>query len=251
MSSASNQAAIGLLFDVQMLSQQNETQRKQMDERRRQVESNDIALEQSTQEDIKETKSRADGKDVLSRRQDVVRAMMNKAGKAAEAKQTAKTAQGPTKTSGANKGNKTQGKTTLTPPKSAFSEKQMLALGKTFNDLTKMGVQAQGLPELKFNPEKDDLLETLFKRSNLTGCKATNAQLAQAKAKAKKMSRLFRQVAAKSLPTATNAVAKALAKKGIDLSDPKNQTPKNNDIDQSIYASIIESLEINELLQEL
>ncbi|MCH9631988.1 MAG: hypothetical protein S4CHLAM6_03110 [Chlamydiae bacterium] len=263
MSSSSSQSSIGLLFDVQALNRLNESQRKQDEKRKHQVKSDEISLQQSDKEDDKLKKKRSDGKDIISRRRNVARAMSKRASKNGKSSKKSKTQDTPViakktktaasaKTGKASKPSKTsKGKNAgKSGRKNAFNEAQIKGLGLIFNQHTKIQLRAQAeeWPELKLDLKKN-VLDQILDRKNLKDCKLTDKQLEKAKHKARGYSRAFRKIGMKAWKPALNTVAKGYAKHGVDITNPEHKS--NPDIDQSIFASILDSIEVNQLLQKL
>lgn len=237
MSSASN-PSIGLIFDIQALAQQNEFEAKEVQKEREQEKREEIIVDLSTQEDIDLTSKRDSGKDILTRRANVARAMINSASKNPKAAKSAQTKASTTTNSKA--------------AKNALSEDDIKAFANVFKDLSaiKNRAQVENWPEFTFDAHKDNMLDKMLDRKNLIGCKLSDKALAKAKAKAKVISRNFRKMADQVFPKAADVVATALTNKGVNLTNTQTNQSQPN-IDQSIFAAVMEALEVNESLQEL
>lgn len=305
----STRPTVGLLFDVEALQRQNEVSRKQAHKRRIEAKKEEILQEQANLAESKVKRKNSRGKDLISRRKAAQLAQMSRAAKMTfkktgaleksqvahkdltldETEELAKTTSGKE----ANEAKKTSKENELNKAeqsKNIFADVDPELMAKVVSDISDIQDRAkvENWPELDLDlsPGKS-VLDQLLNPKNLVGSTATAEELKEAKSMAKLISRFARQTMRSSLPTMLDAAAKALAKKGIDLTDPEMNPYRLNDegklinpdpkplfvgkklesnyfqvpnqanpdakisIDHSIFASVFKAIEINQLLQEL
>lgn len=249
MSSSESQVNPALLFDIQALTQLNEASRKEMEKRQDEIRVDNANMDEVLQEEIDQDAAAQDSKAQSSKQdqiKDVIKSLPAQAGKMS--KNSKKTATDQTS------------KTNTDTTKNALNAKQTKALVGTLMDFVniKGSIAASGMPEMELDFDNGRVLDQILDRKNLMGCKATDAQLKQAKAQAKRMARTMRHTLKAALPLVSNAAAKAYAQNGVDVSAPEqpatnpNQTSnKNPSTDSAIISAMLAALNMNELLQKL
>lgn len=250
MSSSESQVNPALIFDIQALTQINEASRKEMEKRQDEIRTNNATADEVLQEEIDQEAAAQDSKAQISKQdqiKDVIKSLPAQAGKMS--KNSKKTATDQTSKANAD------------TAKSALNAKQTKALVGTLIDYTniKGTIKASGMPEMELDLDNGRVLDQILDRKNLMGCKATDAQLKQAKAQAKRMARTIRHSLKAALPSVSVAAAKVYAQNGVDVSapepssaaNPNAPSAKNPSTDSAIISAMLAALNMNELLQKL